>query len=143
MFMQMRNNRRSYGGGGGGSSSGGGGGNERFPWVALIPVLLGVVFIGLVIHCEDQAKEKARNQWSVVVEGVVDHVEYGQYNEERSVGAGPVHHLETFVMDVTVIYFQDGRSYVAEGRHDMPFPRGTSVRIWRNGLGDYSIEKIQ
>ena len=137
--MQMRRSGKS----GGGSSGGGGTREGRLVLLALIPLILIFGMVGFLICRREQAREEARKDWQMVAEGVVDRVEYGQYKEDRRVGAGPVKHTETFIMDVTAIYFQDGRSYVANGRHDMPFPHGSKVKIWRNGLDEYRLEKVE
>jgi hypothetical protein len=89
----------------------------------------------------DRDRRRAEADWRVVAEGEFDRVEYGYWVKAERHGS-MVHTTSYRRMDVTAFYFMDGRSYVLGGRRDMPHPRGTRVRLWKNGVGDQRIEKL-
>lgn len=87
-----------------------------------------------------RVERKRNNTWVVVAEGVYDRVEYGYHVVNQSSGA-MVHSTSYRRIEDTVIYFDDGRAYVARGRQDMSFPAGARIRICRNQNQEYRIEK--
>ncbi len=106
-------------------------------------VILGALFAavcGLIafLFWDEKRRERA---WSVRGEGVYDRAEYGYYVQSRRSGS-MVHHTSYHRMDVTAVYFEDGRTCVLGGRHDMPYPKGTAIRIRANLNGRYRIEKL-
>jgi len=40
---------------------------------------------------------------------------------------------------VSIIYLEEGGSFIFKGLVDAPFPKGTMVTIMQNGLGEKSI----
>jgi hypothetical protein len=83
-------------------------------------------------------ENKQANIWFNVAEGEFDHVEYGHWTESRRSGA-MVHTTNYYKMTATAIFFTDGRSYILNGRKDVPFPKGTKVTIRENKLGNRKI----
>ena len=86
-------------------------------------------------------ERKQANTWTTVADGEFDRAEYGYYTYSSRSGA-MVHTTSYHRMDVTTVYFQDGRSYAMNGRKDMPHPRGTKIRISRNRLGGHRLESL-
>ena len=99
-------------------------------------ILIIAIGIASLLHLE----KKQANTWKVLAEGEFHRAEYGYYEYSRRHGA-MIHTTSYHRMDVTAVYLYDGRSYVADGRLDMPFPSGTEIRISRNGLGDTKVER--
>lgn len=96
---------------------------------------------GLAMWLLVRWERKQANTWTVVADGEFDRAEYGYYTYARRSGA-MVHTTSYHRMDVTTVYFTDGRSFVMNGRRDMPFPRGTKIRIDKNGLGGRRFERL-
>ena len=66
---------------------------------------------------------KDADKWDPVAEGVFDHIEYGRYH--------------------SVIYFDDGRTcLMRDWRVNMVHPKGTRLKISRNGIGQYRLYRI-
>jgi hypothetical protein len=76
--------------------------------------------------------------WHELARGAFDHAEYGDYTVTERSGA-MVHHTSHRRIDVTVVVFNDGRSFPMRGRHDMPYPTGTKVIIDENEVGGRRI----
>ena len=90
--------------------------------VILVPVWLAM----FVMH-------KKGKRWKLLTEGVYERVEYGEYPYTRRHGA-MVHTTSHHIMQVTVVHFSDSRTCVLNGRRDMTFPKGTTIKILENGL---------
>lgn len=97
-----------------------------------------LVFGGFGFYAAWDETKKSK-VWTLVAEGIYDRVEYGSF-EYTTRGGAMVRVTRHHVMEVTVVYFNDGRTCVMEERHDMPFPKGASVRILENGMSRRKIE---
>jgi len=99
--------------------TGGGNGSLVFIFICLFFLLVVCPFMCV----------QAQRTWTVTAEGTYDHVVYGQYEYTHH---SMSHRKE--LLDVTIVYFDDGRTCVLYGRHDLPFPAGTPVVIEVNGM---------
>jgi len=90
--------------------------------MSVVWVIIGVVVLALIVLFI-RAIVNDSEKWEKADEGIFDHAAYGR----------------TF----TVIHFDDGRTrLLGNWRISMIHPKGTRIRIMRNGLGEYRIEKI-
>ena len=96
-------------------------------------VLVGFYFI---------AKEKRQaKMWKLIAEGKFDHVEYGiEYYTHKS-DAMIRTTARTYSIGMISVFLDDGRSFTGKGHHDMPFPRGTKIKISKNPFDRLKIEK--
>lgn len=108
------------------------------PVFLILGGLIGFLF--LVVHLQEKDRERLSQAWDEVMDGEFDYVVYGEYDYVRRVGSMSKHD-KTFIMKTTAVHFADGRACVAKGRLDMPFSKGERIRISRNGLGGYKVEK--
>lgn len=109
------------------------------PGIVMIGALLLILFVfvaALLVHTDSLSK-----QWTVVMTGVYDSADYGYFEREERSGA-MVHTTHYRKIEVTVIRFEDGRTHVMSGRYSMPFPKGSTVRVHRNGLNRHRLEKL-
>lgn len=108
--------------------------------------LVGVIIIVVAALClavgwaiqEEKRRKKLSETWNDVAEGEFHHVEYGddvwwQRGQRSSMAARST--MRKQHLKLTVVFFNDGRSFVLNGRHDAPYPAGTRVRIRENGHG--------
>lgn len=110
----------------------------------LLPLLVMALFVwglALVVLYFIRLERKLAAIWEVVAEGEFDRVEYGYHEYTRRTGA-MVHTTHHYREWLTTVHFCDGRSIVAHGRHSLPYPKGTCLRVWRNKIDDYKIEVI-
>ena len=115
--------------------------SSRRMWAVLAVILLiGAIAISTVIYLGIRDYRIKANTWTFVVEGRYDHVVYGG-NETVSRSSHGARHRRLEKM--TAIYFDDGRTVAMTGFYGMEFPTGTRVRISKNGLDEYRIEKIE
>jgi hypothetical protein len=96
---------------------------------------------GLAMWLLVRWERKQANAWTPVADGDLDRAEYGHYFALSRSGA-MVHTTSYHRIDVTTVFFQDGRSYVMDGLKNMPYPRGTKVRIMRNGQGNHRLDRL-
>ncbi len=108
------------------------------PGILIFVGVIGALF--LVVLLQEKERNRRAGEWEPVMDGEYDHVVYGEYEYVVRVGSMSKHD-ETFVMKTTAVHFADGRACVTKGRLDMPFPKGESIRVSRNGLGQYKVEK--
>lgn len=102
--------------------------------IAGLSVISVVIYLGILDH-----RAKA-NTWTVVTDGKYEKVIYGG-NETVSRSSHGITHRRLEKM--TAVYFDDGRTVAMTGFCSMEFPIGTYVRISKNGLDEYRIEKIE
>ena len=102
-----------------------------------------LLFCGAMIitSLERRSYKKRAGIWTNVCDGVFSHVVYGMYDYTKISGRGG-RSTDRYTMEITVIYFTDGRTQIAPGRYSMEHPTGTNLRIWRNDNGDYRFVKI-
>ena len=110
-----------------------------WPFLLLTVEGLGVIIFTILDRLED---EKLSKQWKCLTEGIFDHVVYGYYNYTRRSGA-MVHTTHRYKMDVTTLYFSDGRTVVLRDRIDIDFYKGTKVKVLENGLGGRKVELVK
>ncbi len=85
-------------------------------------------------------ERKQATTWTAVAEGALARVEHGFRTESRRSGA-MVHTTSYYRVPTTTIVFDDGQAFVLRGRPDLPAP-GARIRVWRNGLGGYRLERL-
>lgn len=94
-------------------------------------ILLIFVSISIyIVYLSKQYKLRA-NTWNTT-KGVYHHVEYGFHNQRETHGS-MVHHTEYRRIEHTIIYFDDGRTVVLNGRYNIPCKAGTHMTIKVNG----------
>lgn len=101
-----------------------------------------LVIISMAIHFLRENDKRLSAQRFIVAEGVAKSVEYGCYTEWYTTRSGAMAHVTSKrarKMTCTVVRFDDGRSFVLDGRHDMPFPYGTRVRVIEDGYARRAI----
>ena len=99
--------------------------------------ILGMFLVGMYFA---RLERKRSQNWEVVAEGEFDHAELG-YDEYSKRSGAMVHTTTHYRVRRNTIHFSDGSSCVAFGRHDLSCPKGTLLRVWRNGVDQYRIEK--
>lgn len=104
--------------------------------VFVLVCMVGGLFAWVIWN--DVENARLDETWTVAAEGAYDHADYGYFDRvfHNSHGSDWSKRIE-----VTVVYFDDGRTCVAEARLDMSFPKGTFVVIERNGLGRFRLQK--
>lgn len=113
-----------------------------FIFVLVFCIALGVVAYVAAVK-ESKQRARLRNDWKFLASGHFDSVIHGTHNYFRNRRSGSMVHTssrEKIEMDITVIRFSDGRTLVAESLLGMPFPKGSDVSVYRNGLGGYKVE---
>jgi len=98
---------------------------------------LGCLITGLFIWIYFMSRWS--QQWHTIATGIFDRAEYGEYKVRRRSGS-MVHTTRTVIMDTTIIFFDDGRSYELGGRRDIPFPKSTKINILENKMGSRKLE---
>lgn len=112
--------------------------------ISFSPFLLIAVIALVFASIERKTSERKRGEWKIVINGTYDYAIYGEYDYVRSRHVGMAGHTtDTYKMKVTAVYFNDGRSVVLKGRHDILFPKGTAIKVSENGLGERKIEKVE
>jgi hypothetical protein len=104
------------------------------------------MFLFIVCMCVFLARHERRlrdTPWESVATGVHDHTEYGFFMERYTSGTGRLKSSGYREMDVTVVYFTDGRTCVMRGRRSMPFPSGVRIAISRHPLHGHKIEAAE
>ena len=109
--------------------------------VTLVLILFLVAMIAILVRVERASRRRDR-QWEPVMTGTFDRMEYGHYTVRERSGA-MVHTMHYRRIEVSVLYFQDGRAVVMDGRYSMRHVRGTVVRVHRNGNGRYRFEEVE
>jgi len=109
--------------------------------IALIPVFALLLLIFAFAFFAVRHDRKLAKIWETVAEGEFARAEYSHYYYSRRSGA-MVHTTSHYRVDLTTIHFTGGLAIVARGHHELPYPVGTPIRIRRNKLGDFQIEKI-
>jgi len=98
------------------------------------------------VRSERIRHEEARKRITCAAEGVLDRVSYGydEYIHETRSGS-MVHSTSRHLVryDVTAVFFDDGRTYIAERKVSNPFPKGTRIRVMVNGLGKTWLEEAK
>ena len=116
---------------------------QQSPFLFLLmfsPILV-IAIVGLIIvEFERKRSSKLSRQWDFLAEGKYDHAEYGMEYYTRKSGA-MVHTTRTHSAKMTVVFLEDGRCFTTKGFYDMEYPKGTIVRVSRNGLNHLKIEK--
>jgi len=86
-------------------------------------IVFGVVAAIALLVLLVRAVVNSADKWELVDEGNFDHIEYGRFHQ--------------------VIYFEDGRTrLMRDWRASMSHPKGTKLKISRNGVGEYRIDKV-
>lgn len=106
-------------------------------WIFILVLLLAPGGIAALIVWE----RNASRTWTVVTEGEFDRFEKRQHRYSTRSGA-MVHTTTHHVITVTDVYLADGTRVVCWGGLDPSWPKGTRIRVLRNGLGSYKVEPI-
>lgn len=104
----------------------------------LLLLVLGIPGVILVTILSFQRRRLLRQPWEVLAVGEHDRTEYG-YKVVSARHGTMVHHTSYRKMDVTAVYLTDGRSFIMNGRHSMPFPHGARVKILRHPWHGHKI----
>jgi hypothetical protein len=107
-------------------------------WPLLVIVALCLAEAFFIRGCINERQLRSTT-WSIVTEGTYDHADYGTFDRTWQSSHGAVHHV---TVDTTIVFFDDGRTCAMEGRIDMPLPKGTRIRILKNGYRQFKVEKI-
>lgn len=94
----------------------------------LLLLVLGVPGLLCIVYLSARRRHLLRQPWMEIASGRYDRAEYGYHivAERRGTLVQSTGYRQ---MDVTAIYLIDGRSFIMRGRHDMPHPHGTRIRI--------------
>ncbi len=109
--------------------------------VILALAALLALLIVVLVRVERASRQRER-QWEPVLTGTFDRMEYGYYTVSERSGA-MVHTTHYRKIEISVLYFQDGRTVIMHGRYSMPHVRGTVLRVHQNGNGRYRFEKLE
>jgi hypothetical protein len=104
----------------------------------VVMVLVNAALLWFLYH-DSKMKEEKSKQWHFYDKGTYQEVVYGYDTYTRRSGS-MVHTTHTYKMDLTAIYFRDGRTcMIKDQRLDMPYPTGTSIWLYQNGNGKIKV----
>ncbi|OGN10211.1 MAG: hypothetical protein A3J46_05915 [Candidatus Yanofskybacteria bacterium RIFCSPHIGHO2_02_FULL_41_11] len=98
----------------------------------IIALLIFSVAIGLIFYfLLDLYEKRQANTWKLVAEGVLKSIEYHNPPPRRK--------GRLFIPKIGVALFEDGQYCMVMGL--VVPPQGTRIKIYKNGLADFKIEK--
>jgi hypothetical protein len=107
-----------------------------------ILAIVGVLALGVAgLYALIAWEKKAANTWEVVAEGELDRCEQRRHHYARRSGA-MVHTTHHYTATITVVHFTDGNHVACWGHADPGWPKGTRVRVLKNGLGRHRLENL-
>lgn len=108
------------------------------PWYFLL-LFWGFMLIALLLYVFWMNKQ--RKKWDLETEGEYDHAVYGEKEVKKRSGA-MVHTTRSYIIERTVVFFADGRTYVLVGWVEIACPKGTKLKIYKNPLGGRRIDWV-
>lgn len=104
-----------------------------------------LIVVGLGLACFDsERRERRSKQITRLAEGTFSHVEYRHKHsgtvrfDSHLHPSGPYQNKQ----DITILFFEDGTSFVFDGMISNTWPKGTDLAIDEDGNGKRTVVKL-
>ncbi len=106
---------------------------ELLQSLAFLATVVGLQYLLLVWY-----EYRQKNTWELVAEGVYERIE----TRRAPVSVKSFTNYILMMMTVSTVFFQDGKTCKAiDVTEILPVP-GTRIRIYKNGMAEFRVEKI-